>query len=78
MRMSNLYLLSTVGLGDFYIISLDPTSAENLLKSLLSKADYGISDKRKVKNISILASELGEFPAGKPSFSSGNNLIISK
>lgn len=74
----NLYLLSTVGLGDFYLISPDPTSAERLLESLLNKADYGLSDKRKVIRISILTSELGEFPSGKPNFSSGNKLIISK
>ena len=29
--MSNLYLLSTIGLGDFYIVSPDSTSAEKAI-----------------------------------------------
>lgn len=72
----HLYLLQTKELGSFYIIAEDSAKAETLLKEKLREADYGFSDARKVHTISILASELTEFPKGKPNFSSGNKLII--
>jgi len=71
-----LYLLSTQGLGDFYLVAKSPNDAEAKLKGLLDLADYGFSDKRKVDNIKLLAEELGEFPEAKPFFSSGNRLIL--
>ena len=71
-----LYLVSTVGLGDFYIVEKCPTSAVAKLRELLSKSDYGISDKRIVTNIKILGKELYNFPENKPNFSSGNTLIL--
>ncbi len=73
---NKLYLVSTYGLGDFYIVSPDPTSAEKLLTSLLDKTDYGLWSNRKITNIKILTEELGEFPEGRTNFSSGNKLII--
>lgn len=71
-----LYLLTTKGLGDFYLIAKTPNDAEEKLKSLLDKADYGFSDKRKVENIKLLAEEVGSFPESTPFFSSGHNLIL--
>lgn len=71
-----LYLLSTQGLGDFYLVAETPNDAEDKLKVLLNKSDYGISDKRKVNNIKLLAEELYNFPENKPNFSSGNRLIL--
>jgi transcription elongation factor GreA-like protein len=71
-----LYLLSTQGLGDFYLVANSPNDAEDKLKLLLNKSDYGISEKRKVINIKLLAEELYNFPETKPNFSSGNTLIL--
>lgn len=70
-----LYLL-TNKIGDFYVVSSSPTHAEEKLKALLDKAEYGFDSERKVTNIKLLAELLGEFPEGKPHFSSGNNLIM--
>lgn len=43
-----LYLVSTVGFGDYYIIANDPTSAENKILSILNESDYGFSSERGV------------------------------
>lgn len=50
-----LYLLSTVGLGDYYVVAEDPTSAESSLSKLLYSQDYGYSDSRIVNTIKLLA-----------------------
>lgn len=71
-----LYLLSTQGLGDFYLVANTPNDAEDKLKLLLNKADYGFSEKRKITNIKTLAEELYNFPKNSPNFSSGNTLIL--
>lgn len=71
-----LYLLTTHGLGDFYLVSKDPNEAEIKLTELLNKADYGFRYQRKVENIKLLAEKLGEFPVGIPNFSSENRLIL--
>lgn len=71
----NLYLLTTRGLGEFYMVANDPTEAEGRLQELLARADYGIRDKRQVINIQWLATEIGTFRE-KPFFSSGNKLIL--
>jgi len=75
-EIMKLYLLTTRGLGDFYLVSRNPNEAELKLKGLLDEADYGFSEKRKVENIKLLAEELDSFPKGKPFFSSGNNFIL--
>ena len=71
-----LFLLTTEGLGNFYIVENDPTSARTRLTELLIKSDYGLSKDRKIINIEILASEISNFPKNKPNFSSGDRLII--
>lgn len=71
----NLYLL-TNKLRDWYVLSTSPTHAQEKLVALLNKADYGFKSDRKVTNIQLLAESLGEFPEGKPNFSSGNTLIL--
>lgn len=75
-NLRKLYLLSTVGLKDFYVVSTSSTEAEQKLKQMLDQESYGYSSDRKIKNIQILSEELYDFPEGKPNFSSGNNLII--
>lgn len=71
-----LYLLTTSGLGDFYLVGKSPNHAESKLKTLLDKADYGFRENRKIESIRLLSEEVGEFPAGVPNFSSGNRLVL--
>lgn len=75
MNAYNLYLL-TNSIGTFYVLGIDPTSAQVKLEALLDKADYGLSGHRKVTNIELVAESLGEFPEGRPFFSSGHRLIL--
>lgn len=77
MSMKNLYHLQTKGLKDYYIIASNPHEAEQTLMTAFEKAEYGFSDYRKVEIIKNLASEIKEFPKGKPFFSDGHNLIIA-
>lgn len=73
----NLYLLSTQGLGDFYVVSESPNDAIAHLNKLLDIADYGFTDRRKVINTKLLSEEVYEFSdTGRPFFSSGNRLIL--
>lgn len=62
-------------LGSYYVVATDPTSAAVRLFSLLSEADYGFYEERKVSHIEVIADELTKF-AKKPNFSSGNTLIL--
>lgn len=71
-----LFLLSTKGLGDFYVVESCPTSAVNRLNDLLETANYGHKEHRKVDTIKIIANELYCFPENKPNFSSENRLIL--
>ena len=41
-----LFLLTTTGLGDFYLIADTPNDAENALINYLNKADYGFNNLR--------------------------------
>ena len=43
------------GLGTYWVVAEHPTEAEQKLKSLLDKNDYGFSDKRKATAITIIA-----------------------
>lgn len=72
----NLYLLTTAGLGDFYVVEKCPTSAEKRLINLFIASDYGNPRRRLVTNIKVLSNELYNFPENKPNFSSGFNLIL--
>ena len=72
----NLYLISTKELGDFYVLSEDPTKAAEQLNEALNKADYGFRSQRKIVSIKILANEIYDFPEGKPLFSTGNRLLL--
>lgn len=72
--MNKLFLLETAGLGSYYIISSDPTSAENFLKKKLNESNYGFSGGRKVTRISIITEEIGEKPF---IFSDDKRLLIN-
>ncbi len=74
-----LYLLTTKGLGDFYMVADSPSDAENTLREELDKANYGYEDNRDVLNIQFLAKELESLRAEEPLFfSSKNNLILTR
>ena len=64
-----LYILTTAGFGNFYVVAENPNSAEVKLKGLLNKADYGFYKGRTISDIEMLAEEIGEFPKGHPEFS---------
>lgn len=53
--MKNLYLVSTRGLGQFYVIANDPTEAEKALIKIFDDQDYGFKKDRRVTNIQWLA-----------------------
>lgn len=77
--MKNKLYQLTSGLGTFWIIATDPTTAQNRLKEELDKADYGFSDNRVVTEIRLITEAMHEFPTGKLHFSSiQQKLIICK
>jgi hypothetical protein len=71
-----LYLLSTKGLGDFYLVSKSPNDTKYKLGEMLDKADYGFRADRKINNIKLLADEIMNIRENTPNFSSGNKLIL--
>lgn len=71
-----LYLLTTKGAGDFYLVADDPNEAQDTLIKLLDKAKEGVPEDRKVVNIKVIAEEFFEYQIGKAFFSKGYNLII--
>jgi hypothetical protein len=74
-----LYLLSTKGLGDYYVIAQSTDAAETELIRLLNLAEYGFSGNREVNNIKLISKELTYFPKDKPNFTNrGGELIIVK
>ncbi len=52
-----LYKLTT-GLGDYWVIANDPTQAEHKLTTILDVADYGLTKKRIVTQINLIADEI--------------------
>lgn len=76
----NLYKVTTSGIGCFYVISTDFTSASDIVKSTLDKADYGFTHKREVKEIELVTKEIMNYSIGKkePYITDENRLIIQK
>lgn len=74
---SNLYLLKTKNLGEYYVIADHPTEAQKKLEGDLKKAGYGFDKEREVQSIQILAKELQDFPENMPNFSSGCTLLFA-
>lgn len=56
--MKKLFKLTTKGVGDFYVIAVDSTTAENKLLEILNTEKYGYSLDRYVTNISIITEEI--------------------
>lgn len=71
-----LYNLQTRGLGDFFILSTDPTSAEKMLNDELNNSQYGFNDDRHVHTITIVCTQIERHDDGKLFFSSKHTLII--
>ena len=71
-----LYELKTKGLGEYFVVEKDPTSAIKKLETLLNKSDYGSFIDRDVVNIKIITGEIKNLGI-KPNFSGGNKLILS-
>lgn len=46
------------GIGYWYVVSTDPTSAVKDLEGRLNSEDYGFSSKRKVTEIKVLSEEV--------------------
>ena len=59
--MRNLYLLTTLGLGDYYIVAENPKEAEDALMEIFKNQDYGFAKNRRVISIKWLSKEL--YPA---------------
>ena len=74
--MRNLYELTVRRGKTFFVIALTPNEAQNILKTLLDKAEWWFSKDRDVVNIKLIATEYHCFPEGKPAFSENENLII--
>ena len=71
-----LFLVSTRGLGDYYVVEKSFNDAKDKLNIMLSEAGYGISPDRLVTGIKLLSQEIYEFPKGKPFFSSNEFRLI--
>jgi hypothetical protein len=76
--MKKLYLLTTKGLGDFYVIAENPTQAEENLIKIFDDQDYGFSKDRVVTNISFIAKAFKPDyrNAEKPFLFDGSTLLI--
>ena len=71
----NLYLLEN-GLGTWYLIATDPTSAQMFLEEQLNNENYGLDKERKVITIKLLAHEVRPALKNKYFFSGGDSLLI--
>jgi len=79
----NLYDLTTKISGfqntckNIYVVADDPTSAQKLVKEVLSKRDTQYPENREVINIRLIAKEVTRYINGEPIFSEeGINLLI--
>lgn len=73
----NLYKVHN-GLGDWWIIATDPTSAQNDIEDRLDIESYGLSCKRKVTSIELIASELVSGLSMEWFFSSRSTLLLPR
>ncbi len=58
--MENLYLLTTNGLGDYYVLANDPTEAQKALIKILDDQNYGLYNDRRVINIKWITESFGK------------------
>jgi hypothetical protein len=68
--MMNLYLCHN-GIGDYYVVAPDPTTAQNNLEYVLNNGGmrqegYGFTDDRKVKSIKLVAESISIDSKGHP------------
>lgn len=67
--MNTLYKI-TNGIGTYWVVAPDPTSACDKLKSVLDSADYGFFDRRKPTEITIIAEQV------KDNYLTGKFLVL--
>lgn len=74
----NLYKLSTVGIGDFYVISKDPTSAQKELDRTLARVHFDdkLPEDKGIINIRKISTEISDQQTGEPVITAMNRLII--
>lgn len=48
------------GIGTYWVVARHPTQAEEKLKIILDKNDYGFTDSRKAKTITVIAESVRE------------------
>jgi len=66
----------TNGIGNYYVVAPDPTTAVKKLEGKLNEACFGWSGNRIVHTISVVAKEIENRLDGKPEFHADNNLIL--
>lgn len=70
-----LYKLNN-GIGVYYVVAPDPTSAVKKLEDALNSACYGFSGNRIVHTIVAVANAVQNGSDGKPNFCGNNKLIL--
>lgn len=79
--MKNLYILTTKGLGDFFVLANNPTEAQESLLEVLGAGKYGFSDDRIVINIKWITETLRPSLMGENTYNLSNKdarLLIVK
>jgi len=76
--MKNLYLITTKGLGDYYVIANDPTEAQDSLIKIFNAQNYGNSKNRKIINIKWLSESFYSdlLDKSKPFLSNKDNRLL--
>jgi hypothetical protein len=74
-KQLTLFLITTAGLGDFYVLATSADKACDMLAVRFQEADYGFDDHRRVTLIKPLTYEQTRL-SGKPFFSNKNNTLI--
>ena len=64
-KQTNLYLITTSGVGDFYVTGDDPGEAQHKLVMALDRKNIGFRNDRKVVNIKHLAEKRTELYLGR-------------
>ena len=70
-----LYLLTTAGGADYFVVAETATDAEHKLLLLLDRSQL-IDRSKTVVNIKVLSREITMFPGNKPNFSEPGPLLI--
>ena len=72
----NLYIVTTEGLGDFYVVSESFDNAASRLKTELDKFDYGYSNDRKIISVRLFKTENTDNSGRRYFFDEIEHLIV--